>query len=345
MRQFGNKLSNAKNGNEVTALMLATKVIPSSNALLLIDALMKSGASLNKRDIHRKHVLLYACEAGVDPAIFYDIVRRSSSNGSLGKWWVHCDREKNGALILAAKSKNVELFRHVMTVARTKDTDFLDNESNNILKILDLIVKWGNTDEHLVIEFLKIIREFAEDNFDHEVRIEPAEGEDYWEEEGLYVGRNPPKIYLEDVIARSLDFRMFDFVREFANLFASDPYIKCIVWKWIEHNKTKTVPTQVQKLALLYEHEELWKKNRIIHLIFLRVLRGRVHSSKDIVNHVSSFLLCPSLDIKTVDEEEYYLRNAIFFCDSEGWLGALCATKDTYLLEVLVLERDKENSF
>jgi ankyrin repeat protein len=42
LREKGNKVSNAKNEDGVSALMLATEVEPASSAILLIGALMKA---------------------------------------------------------------------------------------------------------------------------------------------------------------------------------------------------------------------------------------------------------------------------------------------------------------
>lgn len=65
-----NRISNAKDRNNVSALLLATKTLPPLEAVRLIDALIAAGANLQKKDGGKRNVLLYACHAGVDPMVF-----------------------------------------------------------------------------------------------------------------------------------------------------------------------------------------------------------------------------------------------------------------------------------
>ena len=95
IHKYGNKISNHKDANGTSALMFATEIKPTMKAVEVINALMKSGASINKRDDKRRHVLLYVSEHGADPIVFDTLLNWNSlRNNILGKWWVQCDSEK-----------------------------------------------------------------------------------------------------------------------------------------------------------------------------------------------------------------------------------------------------------
>jgi hypothetical protein len=81
--------------------------------VLVIDALMKAGATLLKRDNECRHALLFACEAGVDPVIFDALLRWNTiRNDILDKWWNHVNISNNGVFILACMSGNYTLAEH-----------------------------------------------------------------------------------------------------------------------------------------------------------------------------------------------------------------------------------------
>lgn len=155
--QKGNKVSNMKNTEGVSALMLATEIIPSSKAIILIDALMRNGAALNKRDDCRRHVLLYACEKGVSIEVFDRILFWNSQRKNvLDKWWVQCNQRKEGIFILACRSSNTDLVRHVASIGITQYSEFLLMESNNILKGFEIAVKSNNEVLALVLHEISL---------------------------------------------------------------------------------------------------------------------------------------------------------------------------------------------
>jgi ankyrin repeat protein len=68
--EYGNQISNAKDSNGTTALMLSAKLKPPSKAVLLMSSLLHAGAVFETKNNRDRQLLLYACHAGVDPIIF-----------------------------------------------------------------------------------------------------------------------------------------------------------------------------------------------------------------------------------------------------------------------------------
>ena len=69
----GHEVFDIKNGDGYQLLSLAVKVIPSSNAVLLVEALINAGVSVYVRDYtkwSKRNDLYFACKIGVDPIIF-----------------------------------------------------------------------------------------------------------------------------------------------------------------------------------------------------------------------------------------------------------------------------------
>ena len=118
-----NRVSNAKTPDgSVSALMLASELTPPSKAIQLIDALVLNGASLNKRVEKRRHVILYACEAGVDPSIIDALLKwNKSKKNVIDRWWIHCDSNFNGVFILACSSLNFNLVEHILALASKEE--------------------------------------------------------------------------------------------------------------------------------------------------------------------------------------------------------------------------------
>jgi hypothetical protein len=180
LRETKNKYSNARTYDNVAALSLATKTLPPSKAVLLIDALMKAGATLPKRDNERRHALLFACEAGVDPVIFDTLLRWNIiRNDVLDRWWNHVNISKNGVFILACMSGNYTLAEYILkTVLKYRlatAEDFLFGRANHILKGLLFAVKnHGQNDFCRILGMChNIIDDFPEkcDNFDEDLLV------------------------------------------------------------------------------------------------------------------------------------------------------------------------------
>jgi hypothetical protein len=300
LREKGNKVSNAKNIDGVSALMLATKLKPVSKAIELIDALMKAGASINKRDNNRRHVLLFACENGVDPIIFDKLLKWNSVRKNILKeWWVQCDIDKNGVFILACMSQNFDLAKHVLSIAFTKaetfSENFLESRSNHILKAMELAVM--QLDEIFVVRLIRLSREFV-DEIGNELEIDDEFVNDKDLDPFGESLCNSRTIYLTDIFRFALDHGMFHFIVEYETIFNPDYKFKETIWKWMHYQNKDgriDIPVKVQKFALSYEKNELWKKNKDTALVLLRVYKNRYKN--DILDNISSFLYSPSLDV------------------------------------------------
>ena len=88
------------------------------------------------------------------------------------------------------------------------------------------------------------------------------------------------------------------------------------------------ISLNVKKLALSYEREHLWKKNKSLALVLLRFYKGR--RNNDILEHISSFLDCPGLDLDEVERREDFHRNGQYCPDCDDWYVGTCGcTSDT----------------
>jgi hypothetical protein len=102
---------------------------------------------------------------------------------------------------------------------------------------------------------------------------------------------------------------MFLFVSEFHDLFPLNPLDET-VWKWMKGrtDTTVSIPIAVEKIARSYEIIHLWAKNKSLALVMLRVLKDR--RNNDILEHISSFLYCPDLDINKLKRRDHFARNS-----------------------------------
>ena len=157
----------------------------------------------------------------VDPAIFDRILKWNSDRKDiLAKWWNHCDINKNGVFILACMSLNVDLVKHVAEVGFTKDHDFLENRSNNVLRAFEIAVE---DNESFALSLLDILRKYNVDI--------PDEFEIYDDDTDDYSDRYTRTIYYENILKNALDGGMFRFATEFSKC---DVYDARIVWSWLQ---------------------------------------------------------------------------------------------------------------
>jgi hypothetical protein len=134
----------------------------------LINALVAAGASLQKLDNEKRNVILYACEAGVDPIIFDALLNWNPRRKiNLDNWWRSFDQHGNGACDLACESGNFNLAEHVLRAALTHVSAswFLPDGVYNILRVLSSAVL--GSDESAAIKILNIC---------HKVTNEVSEG-------------------------------------------------------------------------------------------------------------------------------------------------------------------------
>ena len=290
-----NKYSNARNNHNIAALSLATKTLPPHKAVYLIDALMKAGATLPKRDNERRHALLFACEAGVDPVIFdallkWNVIR----NDVLGNWWNHVNISKNGVFILACMSGNYTLAEHILkTVLKYRlatAEDFLFGRSNHILKgLLFAVENHGQNDFCKILGMCdNIIDYFPEeyDNFDED------------QETGT-------SIYLSGILTHALEREMYTAVLDYSAYFSVMDYSQynCnlmgrVVWKLIARNPFVVLPKNIIDLSLSYERNGSWEKNKDLALVLLRAYKNTAFA--DILGCISSFIYWFALDKKAL---------------------------------------------
>jgi hypothetical protein len=79
------------------------------------------------------------------------------------------------------------------------------------------------------------------------------------------------------------------------------------------------IPANVHKVALSYERNELWKRNKDITLVLLRTFGTKYQS--DILEHASSFVYTTLHDVKARDVEK---RDARYCCECKGWYVGVC---------------------
>lgn len=352
LKEKGDKVSNANHSNGVSALMLATKVEPTSKAILLIDALMKAGASLDKWANNRRDVFLYACEAGVDPIVFNAILNWSSyplridRTGAQHGWSINADNEASGVFILACKSGNFDLIRHVLSTAHRlfeqknilgedpcqegfydeeyNIENFLETRSNHILRALEVAV--GRHEESFALRLLCLLSEFIKKVPD-KCRVV------------FYNPKEYTNIYLSNIVNDALNHGMFSFIVEYGAIFSSNRYFKQNVWNWVNNRSVDgtvrvkvrvrtmfryttailtesnlgNIPFSVLKLALSYENNCLWEKNKDLALVLLRTLKDR--RNNDVLNYISSFIYCFRLDVEWVNIFERIRRDKELCCD------------------------------
>lgn len=299
LRETKNKYSNARNIDNVAALSLATKTLPPYKAVLLIDALMKAGATLPERDNERRHALLFACEAGVDPVILdalfrWNIIR----NDVLNRWWNHVNIDGNGVFILACRSGNYALAEHILkTVLNYRlatAKDLLFGNANNILKaLLYAVENHGQNDFCRILGMChNIIDYFPEeyDNFNEDV------------ETGF-------EIILSGIITLALEREMYTAVLYYFAHFRltkySDTYyvypLGRLVWKLIARNPSVVLPKSIRNLSISYESYHSWKKNKDLALVLLRAYKNTTFA--DILGCISSYLYWDLLDKKAATRD------------------------------------------
>lgn len=270
----GNKVSNSKTEQGVSALMLASKVEPPSQAISIIDALMKAGASLNKRDNERNHILLYACEFGVNPGVFDRILYwNERKKDILKKWWRQCNSNKHGVWIQSCISGNVSLMKHVFRVATEKDgNEFLLDDSNHILKALEIVVI-DQGKESLALEVLEIWKTITwsssslDDDSLYDLNTIPDSCEYQtdtdWDESSIRT------IHLTDILKAALVGRMFDFILSYyetlLTVWSKNDFHQ-FLWSWMQEEMQGNkfgeleIHPSLMRFSNKYEIQELWKK-------------------------------------------------------------------------------------
>jgi hypothetical protein len=179
-------------------------------------------------------------------------------------------------------------------------------ESNNILKGFEIAVKSNN--EVLALVLHEISLQYNIDIPDnHDIDI----SNDYDSDSFCRA------IYLKDILTTGLTKHMFSFISHHmkTNIYAS---CQSTVWLWTQRLsiiERANVPTEITDIASKYERKELLKHNKKVALVMQRCLNG----CRDLILYISSFLHLKSLDVKSLDDEEYFQRHAQYCCDCEGY--------------------------
>jgi hypothetical protein len=225
-------------------------------------------------------------------------------NNALRNWWIKSDDVGDGIFILACQSRNFDLVRHVLNVASTEQTPkiFLGSRPNHILRALEIVV-CNRFEKDFALKLLRLSREFLDELPEQYTFREATEFT------GVY---RVQVVFLTDIFKEALDRGQFSFVLEYSVLFTPDYNFKQEIWLWLnseEENSRTNIPVALRKLAFCYEKNELWKKNKDLALILLRCLNNR--RNHDLLEHISSFMYFPSLDVEAlIEEKDQWSRNA-----------------------------------
>ena len=153
MRQLAStpRLANAKDAFGFAPLMqvVSSKTMSSKTQVQLIDGIVEKGASLSTRDPNGCHVLSLACKSGAAVEVIDCVLKWNSRRGGRSVGWHHCDADRNGALVLAARSGSSNLVSHSLSL----DESETFNESNDWVKVVTSAIESG--DEQTVLHVLR----------------------------------------------------------------------------------------------------------------------------------------------------------------------------------------------
>ena len=110
---------------------------------------------------------------------------------------------------------------------------------------------------------------------------------------------------------------------------------KSTVWLWMQRQSIidrSNIPTEITEIAYKYERKESWKLNKNVALVVQRCLNG----CRDLILCISSFLHLKSLDVKSLDDEEYFQRHAQYCDDCENFClpgSCQCVSRQRNMLD------------
>ena len=247
---------NIQNGDGYLLLSLAAKVVPSSRAELLVDALFNAGVSIYvlKYNIwSKRNDLFVACDIGVHPIIFDALLKQSEKEGTLyTTWWT--DRKnfyykanggEQGYFHLACLSGNYDLVEHLLDIISREGSvrDLLDGDHNNIIEILEITLRCRSEDYN--IQLIRLCRGYFDDFPNGYLKnyclcSYMDAGNDFYDHYNLH-----------KVIGRALERDMQSFVLEFANLYPSQQ-LNRIIWKWTIWYSDTVLHPRLKLRALAY---------------------------------------------------------------------------------------------
>lgn len=256
---------NIENDHGYILLSQAVEMTPSSNAVVLVDALVDAGVSIyqsignrQNNEWSKRNDLFVACGIGVHPMIFDAILRRRIH---YKEWWTRWDfttwtnrGPTRGYFHLACLSGNYDLVEHLLDIISKEGSvrDLLSESANNIVGILESTVRSFSEDYN--IKLIRLCRRFFDDfpnGYSYSYSL--CHYEDF--------SNSLTETYnLDRVVGSALDRGMSSFVLEFATLFPSQK-IKQIIWKWTiwnANNISNALPPLLKLHALSYtpSHDE-----------------------------------------------------------------------------------------
>ena len=244
---------NIQNGDGYLLLSLAAKVVPSSRAVLLVDALFNAGISisfLKHNEWSKRNDLSVACDIGVHPIIFDALLKERIFYETT--WWMskkNIFRKPNGAaqghFHLACVSGNYDLVEHLLDIISREGSvrDLLDGDHNNIIEILEITLRCRSEDYN--IQLIRLCRGYFDDfpngySKNYCLCSYMDAGNDFYDHYNLH-----------KVIGRALERDMQSFVLEFANLYPSQQ-LNRIIWKWTIWYSDTVLHPRLKLRALAY---------------------------------------------------------------------------------------------
>ena len=244
---------NIRNGDGYLLLSLAAKVVPSSRAVLLVDALFNAGISisfLKHNEWSKRNDLSVACDIGVHPIIFDALLKERIFYETT--WWMskkNIFRKPNGAaqghFHLACVSGNYDLVEHLLDIISRVGSvrDLLDGSANNIMEILDTTVHCRGEDYN--IKLILLCRMYFDDfpigySINYCLCSYMDSSNDFYDHYCLH-----------KVIGKAMYRGVQSFVREFATLYPSQQFNR-IMWRWTIWNSAPVLHPRLKLRALAY---------------------------------------------------------------------------------------------
>lgn len=290
----------------------------------MISVLMAQGASLNARDDERRHVLLYACEHGASPSTINCVMDWSTRRKDC-LCLNHVNSDREGPLILACRSGNVDLVLHMLQMCRD---DFEDSRSNHPLRALHAAVQAGHEATVLALLRCKSFSEYVSDDFGFEG--EDSDSSD-WRDDRIVLSA----VTLSDCIISALETSMVEAVKAFYILDPKITRAQCFRFAHTaEKKQNKTVEQEFKDIAREYVLECNWSDRRVLLPFMLQRSRDlAMATTPGIGKHLVAklpvrclWLIAQFISVFDPDEryadmmlDEKYAREGMYCGECEEW--------------------------
>jgi len=331
------RLANSKDEQERTPLMNAVRsdVASAQTKIRLIDCLMQNGgAEIATRGPDRCHVLLLACKMGCEPKVI-DCILRWNRKRQNRLSWSHCNNEKDGPLVLAARSGALNLVSHLLSLAESDTTDCYGEDSNSPVKVVEAAIKSGN--EQLVLLVL------GHERFKGNIEDVSVVEDDYDSDSDDWYGASSPtcrSITVASCVQEAYNRKMFNAVCKLASQNRSASVQVWLCWRKnkaiLLESERKDDITQINDIAVKCQGDLVHQYNPT--LLPLLVARSRyaaatddnvdeplsqflLHCDDNIFRHIAPycFEFCRDKLQQDVESDIYFKENAEWCCDCEGW--------------------------